>query len=793
MGSKSRLEIIQSYRILDTPPEEAFDNLTKLAVGIFETEISLITIITDDRQWFKSKVGHELKETPIALALCQDLIVHRKDSLVINDLKSSEKYCEHPSFAQYGIRFYAGCPLVTNDGVVLGSFCIMDYQPRQFPENRLALLKSLAHQAMELLEYHKQKVTISLENNLLKKTTRITDRASEIGKLGGIYLDLGKGYLYWQPGNNMILNLRNGFTIDFQDFIHPESNPEIAENRSMCELFLYLNQKIHEKSNSGFSEDWKLLHSEKPPKLIQVVFQRSEDDVYIILKDNSDLDEIRNELLKSRALLEEVEAISKIGGWELDVSTKKLTWTKNTYAIYDLDGSDEITPEKVKSFYPDSNYQLLTRDLKDALKNRTDYYREYLFQSDKSQTKWVRIKGRPIFKDGKLTKLIGSVQDVTEDVQMREEIRVLKNEALTRAEYFESLVNNQSFYVIKLDLGGNYTFVNEFFIRNFKEQKNAEDFIGESFLSTVEEEEIAHCHTAIAESIVHPGATKQVNLRRRNFEGELVISQWEFKGLASRGEEVDEILCIGSDITELMEKKNDLLNLVQVVSDQNRRLVEFTHIVSHNIRSHITNLQGLSNLIELIDKEKDKDKYFKLLKEAIGKLDDTIKDLNSIIQIQNKQNLSWEKIKLYDIVTKIIRNFSKEVSNYAIEIELTISRKIRINTVPVYLENILTQLIANAIVYRSLDKKPFIKITCENKMNDQFCIVVEDNGIGIDLKKHKKRLFKFYQTLHPKRGFKGKGLFLVKAQVEALGGNIDLESRVNEGTKFTICLPNEKN
>lgn len=152
-----RLEALQQYKILDTPAEDNFDDLTKLASYVCETQIALISLVDAERQWFKSKVGLEVSETPRNQAFCGYTIL--QDSLFeIEDAIADDRFFDHPLVTKDPqIRFYAGIPLITNSGSAIGSLCVIDNAPKKLNEKQIEMLKILSRMVMRELEFRKKR------------------------------------------------------------------------------------------------------------------------------------------------------------------------------------------------------------------------------------------------------------------------------------------------------------------------------------------------------------------------------------------------------------------------------------------------------------------------------------------------------------------------------------------------------------------------------------------------------------------------------------------------------------
>jgi GAF domain-containing protein len=147
----ARLEDLRSYRILDTPAEADFDDITLLASSICQTPIALITLIDEDRQWFKSRVGTEITETARDVAFCAHAIL-QPDMFVVHDALADQRFANNPLVKGAGIRFYAGVPLINANGHALGTLCTIDRVPRDLTDDQEKALAALSRQVVALLE-----------------------------------------------------------------------------------------------------------------------------------------------------------------------------------------------------------------------------------------------------------------------------------------------------------------------------------------------------------------------------------------------------------------------------------------------------------------------------------------------------------------------------------------------------------------------------------------------------------------------------------------------------------------
>ena len=149
---EARLERLRQYQVLDTAAEQVFDDITKMAADVCQTPISLLTFLDKNRQWFKSNIGLSAKETSRDIAFCAHAILQR-DLFVVPDAMSDERFARNPLVTHDpNIRFYAGMPLVTDDGHALGTLCVLDRVPRELTQDQANKIKALAKSVLMLLE-----------------------------------------------------------------------------------------------------------------------------------------------------------------------------------------------------------------------------------------------------------------------------------------------------------------------------------------------------------------------------------------------------------------------------------------------------------------------------------------------------------------------------------------------------------------------------------------------------------------------------------------------------------------
>ena len=246
-----------------------------------------------------------------------------------------------------------------------------------------------------------------------------------------------------------------------------------------------------------------------------------------------------------------------------------------------------------------------------------------------------------------------------------------------------------------------------------------------------------------------------------------------------------EIIGIQGVFQDINEEKLKELNLeksLRTIESQNSRMFNFAYIISHNLRSHASNLNLTMELLKDASPEDEgdlKDNLFKISES----LNNTVEHLNEIVSAQNKS--LKEKVHFSEILKSVLNSLYLRIRESEADVFSEFSEVPSIEYIPFYMESILMNLISNAIKYRHPDRKPVIDLYTYME-GGKPCLMVKDNGLGINLKKYGNKIFNMYQTFHDREDAVGIGLFIVKNQVEMLQGTIEVESTVDLGTTFII-------
>lgn len=238
-----------------------------------------------------------------------------------------------------------------------------------------------------------------------------------------------------------------------------------------------------------------------------------------------------------------------------------------------------------------------------------------------------------------------------------------------------------------------------------------------------------------------------------------------------------------------ISKEKDLQLRAQLAL-QHQQSVDFCNVVSHNLRAPLINLELLVDFIKEASDPEEQKVFVCKMEPVIDELKGTFDDLIESIHIKQETDLKIDEIQIHTCLEESMRSLSAELEKAGGTLEVDFSAMPVLHYPHKYLSSLFFNLISNAIRYNSPDRSLKIRILTEVK-GDKVLLILEDNGLGIDLAKHRHNLFKMGRIFHRYPGARGLGLYMTRTQVEAMGGNIWIDSRISHGTKFIIEFANQ--
>ncbi|GMN11927.1 hypothetical protein MTsPCn9_32290 [Croceitalea sp. MTPC9] len=481
---------------------------------------------------------------------------------------------------------------------------------------------------------------------------------------------------------------------------------------------------------------------------------------------------------KLNTLLETKSEISKVGTWEYDLEQNILSWSKMTKKIHEV--SEEYNPEVETAieFYKQGHSQnrismLVHRAITDGM----SFQERLQIITAKGNERWILSSGKPFFKDGKITKLLGTFQDI--DEQVKTELKVTESEQL-----LHTLVDNLPLNVFIKDENSRKILVNraecEYLgVSNPKELIGKSDFdLYEKDVAQISREEDLQILKTLQPILGKETISTRKDGRKTTFlTSKIPLLDMYGKAYALIG--------ISIDISNLKQKEGELRRLIDVTSVQNKKLVNFAHIVSHNLRSHTSNFSMLLEFLTKEHEEEEKNRIIAMLSKASDNLLSTLDNLNEVVKINTNTSVTREAINLKKSFESVHENLIALFKKNQVEFKNQIPADLNVHGIPAYIDSIVLNLLTNAVKYKHPNRTPMITVTAQREAG-KVVFSIEDNGIGIDLNKNGDKLFGMYKTFHDNEDARGIGLYITKNQIEAMGGNIIACSEVDFGTTFKV-------
>jgi signal transduction histidine kinase len=283
------------------------------------------------------------------------------------------------------------------------------------------------------------------------------------------------------------------------------------------------------------------------------------------------------------------------------------------------------------------------------------------------------------------------------------------------------------------------------------------------------------------------GKSFSTHVKMRTYDGEIFWAKASGRPLRDNDKEIIGIRGVFQNIHEEKLREEQLEQSFRLIQGHNSRLYDFAHIISHNLRSQVGNLQMSAALFDSSNLSADQNELLQNFTKIGKSLDVTLRHLNKIVSVHSVASKTRDKVVIQDVYNRVVAGLTQTIRENKVVMYTDFSEVEEIPYIEAYLESILQNLITNAIRYKHPDRDPEISLYTYEE-NGKVHLLVKDNGLGIDLKKHGEELFKIYKTFHGNDDALGLGLFLTRNEVEAMGGEINVESKVGKGSKFIVTL-----
>ncbi len=438
---------------------------------------------------------------------------------------------------------------------------------------------------------------------------------------------------------------------------------------------------------------------------------------------------------------------------------------------------NELYGESAENLFLKSDLEKakMKKRIGDRIGKISDYY-DIMMHSKTGKEIWFSVYASPYYDaDGKVMGSLGIHTNIS-DIRARDN-------------YYNALTKNLTEFITSSDKNGNILFMSPAMEKALG--FTTEEVKGQPMFNLIHPDERKEAKVGMRKLLQVPGLTTHNVLQLYTKSGKGLWVEGVVSNL-THDPTVNALVANFHDITERIKTEKSLNKLLHTTNAQNERLLNFAYIVSHNIRSHSANMEGILEIIGIEKNEERKLKLYSMLQKSVFKLNQTIANLNDIVNIQTDANEHIELLNIRQEVIKCCNVIGVLLSKTNAIIHNNVPEDLEINCIGPYMESILLNLVSNAIKYRSPERLPVVIINAHTN-NKGIVITIEDNGLGIDLERYGNKLFGMNKTFHGNEDARGLGLYITKNQVESMGGRIEVQSELNIGSKFSVFLNNNFN
>ncbi len=361
---------------------------------------------------------------------------------------------------------------------------------------------------------------------------------------------------------------------------------------------------------------------------------------------------------------------------------------------------------------------------------------------------------------------------------------------VTKSRQLIKAIEQSNASVVITDTKGNIEYVNPYFTQ--KTGYTLEEVLGENPLILKSGYTTDNEYDKMWQSITM-GKEWSGEFHNKKKNGELFWENASISPVKDAHNNIINFIAIKEDITERKLEAEIKNKVIDDIIQRNKDLEQFSYIVSHNLRSPLSTIMGINNLLQTKELNPEQtEQMLRGLSISVEKLDTIIRDLNLILSVKAHLGEIKEIVKFSAIVHDIIESNHIQITKEKVDISVDFSVVDELFTIKSYLHSIFHNLIENSIKFRHADRHPKIEIASLMTQNSVI-LTFKDNGLGLDLANKHKDIFGLYKRFHYHVEGKGMGLFMVKVQTETIGGKIYVESEENRGTIFKIVIEHSQN
>ncbi len=831
-NEEHRLRALHEYAILDTPPEVAFERITRLAAQLFHVPMALVSLVDRDRQWFKSCYGLDVRQTDREVSFCAHAIL-ADEVMVVPDATLDARFDANPLVTgEFGLRFYAGAPLRAPDGFNLGSLCIIDTQPREFSHEQCAALSDLAAMVVdemelrvageklrvEVAESHRRQEALQSAEAKLQHERQFLKVLLESTQEGIVACDA--------EGN---LTLFNRATREFHGL--PEQSVPAEEWAEHCDLYLADGQTPMQTADiplfralqGEVIHDVEIVIAPKNGAFRSLLAngQAMFDDegrklgAVVTMHDVTARKAAEKELRESKRFAESIAESSTSIIYLFDLQKRA-----NVYANRDLTEFLGYSAEQVKALGGDILPTIIHPDDLASLSSHLDSFQ---FRSDDEVVefetrirhadgdyRWIASR-ETIFNrypDGTPCQILGNSIDITPRKEAETALRAANDELEIRVarrtdalakinaklhesrERLQAILDNTSAVVYLKDLEGRYLLVNHKFELLFNVGRKT--LFGKTDYDFFPAE-MADAFKANDQRVVQAGGPLEIEEEAPQSDGLHTYISIKFPLRDADGKPYA-VCGISTDITERKRSEVALQVAKEEAERANAAKDVFLSRMSHELRTPLNAILGFAQILEMQENELTSDhneSVRQILKAGRHQLD-LVNEVLDIARINAPDSvLSPEAVALSEVIQEAL----DMLQSLAAPTRISLTQQFA-DAPPIFvladrqrLLQILLNLLANAIKYNKPNGQ--VRVSAEVLPQNRVRVHVRDTGHGIAAEDLPKLFAPFSRLNADRLGVEGTGLGLMLCQrlAQAMSGSLDVESQPGLGSTFSVELP----
>lgn len=821
-----RLNELHALKLIDSDPEELYDDITRIAAALTGSSTAVITLVDENRVWFKSRMGGSASEVRRCDSFCQYTIMGH-ELLEVKDALNDELFADNPLVKEEPRwRYYAGVPLTMPGNLNVGTLCILDVKPNALTEVQAQTLKFLANTVVHLMKLRKSNAELTGIQHMLKVLQEINEdfikspdskrdlfkkmldyvlkiTGSEYGFIGEVFLQDGKqvlrtyaitdiswneetAALYQKHAQQGMLFTNHetlfGYTLKTGETVlsnHPASDPRSGGTpKGHPPLKCYMGLAIKDSKGNligmmGLANK-RTGYTEDDIAYLQP-FITTCGTMIIALKSLQERAQVEAENREIYQKLLTAQSIAKLGSWDYDMQSNEVNWSDELYTIYELPKEGKVLNYRAyhERLHPDDverNDAIATQ----AIRSGTEFtFEERLIFPD-GRKKIVLVNGYPVRNEqGEVIRIQGTTQDITARKWQEEEV--------------------QRFFDLAVDLfciASN----NGYFLRT-----------SQSFTTA-----LGYTETELREKpfvdLVHPedrGRTlNEVDFMlrggtSRNFENRYLCKSGMYITLswtATFDAESQLIYASAKDVTERKVLEQNLIQ-TQIEAEKSRAKDTFLANMSHEIRTPLNAIIGFNDILSQTPLSEEQRKNVDFIANASKTLSVLINDILDISKLESgKLDLEHEPFEIEKVVRQVVQMHASKAKSKGVKLMLSYDTEIPSVLIgdETRLSQILINLVSNAIKFTEKGSVE-LRVTDAKQLDDLVSVQFEVKDTGIGIRKDKLDLIfeRFTQAeSYTTRvyGGTGLGLNIVQSLVELHHGKLDVKSEWGVGSAFTFTL-----